>query len=476
MHIEFHGAAGEVTGSCHLISVGGRRILLDCGMIQGRRRDEERNFEPFPFDPAAIDAVVLSHAHIDHSGRIPFLIKRGFTGPVYTQKASRDLCRIMLADSAHLSEHDAELENRKRERKSLPSVEPLYTIADARAAMRQFRGLDYGVKKKILPGITLRLVEAGHILGSAIVELWLEENGLRRKLVFSGDLGARDRPILKDPEYIRDADLVLMESTYGNRLHSSREETRREVLEIVRAAEHARGNILIPAFAVGRTQLILYEFARHHREWDLGRWQVFLDSPMAIQATEVYARHTELYDAEAAELWREHKQNPMLSNLHLCRTTNQSVHLNNIRSGAVIIAGSGMCTGGRIRHHLKHNVWRRDCHIVIVGYQAEGTLGRKLVEGAKRIRLWGETISVNAHVHTVNGLSAHADQAGLVDWYRHFETRPPLVLVHGEPDSIETLAESIRGETGATVIAARRGARIDLRDPGKASLNIARAG
>ncbi|HKJ50398.1 MAG TPA: MBL fold metallo-hydrolase [Gammaproteobacteria bacterium] len=469
MHIEFHGAAGEVTGSCHLISVGGRRILLDCGMIQGRRSDEARNAMPFPFDSAAIDAVVLSHAHIDHSGRIPLLIKSGFTGPVYTQKASRDLCRIMLADAAHLNERDAELENRKRERKSLPPIEPLYTISDARSAMRQFRGLDYGVKKKILPGITLRLVDAGHILGSAIVELWLEENGLRRKLVFSGDLGARDRPILHDPEYVRDADLVLMESTYGDRLHRSREETRKQVLEIVREAEHARGNILIPAFAVGRTQLILYEFARNYREWDLGRWQVFLDSPMAIQATEVYARHTELYDAEAAELWDKNSQQPMLPNLHLCRTANQSMQLNKIRSGAVIIAGSGMCTGGRIRHHLKHNVWRRDCHVVIVGYQAEGTLGRKLVDGAKRISLWGETISVCAHVHTVGGLSAHADQAGLVDWYGHFDSRPPLALVHGDPDSIEVLAEVIRRQTGATVIAARRGARIDLRRPGKAS-------
>lgn len=467
MHIEFHGAAGEVTGSCHLLCVAGHRILLDCGMIQGRPRDEARNAEPFPFDPAAIDAVVLSHAHIDHSGRIPLLVKSGFEGPVYTQKASRDLCRIMLIDAAHLNEKDAEWANRKRERKSLAPIEPLYTKQDARDALRQFRGLDYGVRKQILPGITIRLADAGHILGSAIVELWLEENGIRRKLVFSGDLGARDRPILQDPETIEDADLVLLESTYGDRLHRSQEETRTEVTEIVRQAENASGNILIPAFAVGRTQRILFEFARHYREWNLGRWQIFLDSPMAIQATEVYARHAELYDAEAAEMWRKNRQHPMLPNLHLCRTANQSIHLNNIRSGAIIIAASGMCTGGRIRHHLKHNVWRKDCHLVIVGYQAAGTLGRRLVDGARRISLWGETISVRAQVHTVGGLSAHADQAGLVDWYRHFRSRPRVALVHGEPDAIDALAERLHAETGTTVVKPRRGQRIDLHQPDK---------
>jgi len=438
-------------------------------MIQGGREAEARNALPFAFDPGAIDAVVLSHAHIDHSGRIPFLVKSGFTGPVYTQKASRDLCRIMLRDSAFLNEKDAEWENRKRERKALQPVEPLYTVADARVAMRQFKGIDYGVKKKILPGITLRLADAGHILGSAIVELWLEENGVQRKLVFSGDLGARDRPILRDPAYIESADLVLMESTYGDRLHRSREETRNEVIGIVRQAETARGNILIPAFAVGRTQHILYEFAKHYHDWSLDRWQVFLDSPMAIEATEVYTRHTGLYDAESAELWRKNSHQTLLPNLHLCRTANQSMSLNRIRSGAIIIAGSGMCTGGRIKHHLKHNVWRSDCHIVITGYQAGGTLGRKLVDGATQIGLWGEKIAVKAHVHTIGGLSAHADQAGLLDWYGHFDRQPPLALVHGEPDSMDALAECIRDKLGTRIIRPRPGERIDLQHPLKSA-------
>lgn len=466
MHIQFHGAAGEVTGSCHLIAVGERRILLDCGMVQGSRKDEARNAEPFPFNPSSIDAVILSHSHIDHSGRIPLLVKSGFKGPIYTQKASRDLCRIMLKDSAYLNEKETEWENRKRKRKGLELIEPLYTKQDAQAAMRQFKGLAYGENKKIAPGITFRLSDAGHILGSSIVELWLEEKGVQRKIVFSGDLGTPNKPILRDPTYIDDADLVLMESTYGDRSHRSIDETRAEVNEVFRQATNAKGNILIPAFAVGRTQRVLYEFAKHYSDWNLNQWQIFLDSPMAIEATEVYTRHTELYDTEAAALWQKNLLQPLLPNLHISRTSNQSIHLNLIRSGAIIIAGSGMCTGGRIKHHLKYNVWRNDCHIVIVGYQARGTLGRSLVDGAKYIRLWGETIRVKATIHTVGGLSAHADQSGLMDWYGHFKNRPPLVLVHGETDSMQVLAERIQTELNAPVHKAQLGERIDLLQPG----------
>jgi len=462
MHIEFYGATGEVTGSCHIVSVAGSKILLDCGMLQGNRQSEARNALPFPFDPAAIDAVVLSHSHIDHSGRIPFLVKSGFNGPVYTQKASRDLSRIMLKDSAYLSEREAEWENRKRERKGLKLVEPLYTVQDAKAAMRQFKGIDYGVRTKIAPGITLRLSDAGHILGSSIVELWLEENGVQRKLVFSGDLGTPNKPILQDPTFIESADLVIMESTYGDRLHRPVAETQKEIVEIFSQAEKAKGNILIPAFAVGRTQRLLYEFAKHYSDWNLSRWHIFLDSPMAIEATQVYARHTELYDAEAAEMWRKNKQHPLLPNLHFSRTTNQSMQLNSIRTGAIIIAGSGMCTGGRIKHHLKHNAWRKKCHIVIVGYQARNTLGRSLVDGAKRIKLWGETIQVKAKIHTIGGLSAHADQSGLVDWYRHFKNRPPLVLVHGETNSMQLLAKRIQSELSVRAHVAQAGEQIDL--------------
>ena len=462
MHVQFHGAAGEVTGSCHLVTVGEQKILLDCGMIQGRHADEARNTEPFPFDPSSIDAVVLSHSHIDHSGRIPYLVKCGFSGPVYTHKASRDLCRIMLKDSAHLNEKETEWENKKRQRKGLKLIEPLYSVQDTQLAMRQFKGIEYGQKKNISPGIMLRLSDAGHILGSSIVELWLEEKGVRRKLVFSGDLGSPGRPILHDPTYIQEADLVLMESTYGDRLHRSDAETNQEVDEIFRLAAKGSGNVLIPAFAVGRTQHLLYEFAKHYDDWNLHRWQIFLDSPMAIEATEVYTRHTELYDIEAAQLWQKNKQQTLLPNLHFTRTTNQSMHLNLVRSGAIIIAGSGMCTGGRIKHHLKHNVWRKDCHIIIVGYQAYGTPGRLLVDGAKNIRLWGETMRVKATIHTIGGLSAHADQSGLLDWYSNFNSRPPLVLVHGEVNAMQALDERIRTELHAPVHRARPGEQIDL--------------
>lgn len=463
MHIEFHGAAGEVTGSCHLIEVGGRRLLLDCGLIQGRREDEARNREPFPFDPCQLDAVVLSHSHIDHSGRIPLLVKAGFDGPIYTHRASRDLCRIMLNDAAYLNEREAEWQNKKRERKGLALVAPLYDMREAQTAVRRFKVLDYDQEREILPGVRLRLRDAGHILGSSIVELWLEEGGVRRKLVFSGDLGSRNMPILRDPTPIEEADLVLLESTYGDRLHRSHEETLRELGEVLQQAREQGGNLLIPAFAVGRTQDLIYLLAKHYAEWGVGHWQVFLDSPLAIQASAVYARHSELYDAEAARLWARNSRQSVLPNLHISRTAQQSMRLNRIRSGAMIIAGSGMCDGGRIRHHLKHNVWRKDCHVVIVGFQARGTTGRALVDGAHHIRLWGETIQVNAQIHTIGGLSAHADQEGLVDWYRRFHGRPRVVLVHGETEAQETLAARLRTELDAPVQVAAPGARINLR-------------
>jgi len=466
MRITFHGAAGEVTGSCHLVEAAGHRILLDCGLIQGSRKDEARNRDPFPFDPKGIDAVVLSHAHIDHSGRIPLVIRGGFAGPVHTHRASRDLCRIMLKDAGYLNEKEAEWDNRKRQRKHLKPVAPLYTMQEAIAAMRRFRGLDYDEKREILPGVEVRLRDAGHILGSAIVELWLTEDGVRRKLVFSGDLGHAGAPILRDPVIVREADLVVMESTYGDRLHRSRAETEAELAAVIAHARAGSGNILIPAFAVGRTQEILHYLARNYEAWGIGDWQIFLDSPMAIEATEIYLRHAELYDREATALWDRNRRRPPLPNLVLSRTGRQSMQLNRVRSGAIIIAGSGMCDGGRIRHHLKHNVWRNTCHVVIVGYQAEGTLGRALVDGAKAIRLWGETIRVAAHIHTIGGLSAHADRAGLVRWYEGFETHPAVVLVHGERQASRALQAELARRTDAPIRIARPGERVDLLECG----------
>lgn len=462
MDIQFLGAAQEVTGSCHLVRVGKQQILLDCGLIQGSLTDEARNRDPFPFDPRRIDAVVLSHAHLDHSGRIPLLVKAGFRGPIYTQRATRDLCRIMLKDSAHLNEKDAQWDNRKRQRKHLPLLEPLYTLKEAEAALRQFKVLDYGVNHDILPGIRVRLRDAGHILGSAIVELWLEERGATRKLVFSGDLGHSGAPILRNPEVIDSADLVVLESTYGDRDHRSWEATWNEIGEILMEAERNKGNILIPAFAVGRSQELLYIFKQNFERWRLDRWTCFLDSPMAIEATGVYAKHGGLYDAEATAMQRRSGSPYSLPNLHLSHTAYQSMAINQIQSGAIIMAGSGMCNGGRIKHHLKHNLWREHCHVLITGFQARGTPGRTLVDGAKHLRLWGETIRVAAHIHTIGGLSAHAGQSGLLAWYQGFQNRPPVALVHGESLAIDNLARCLR-DTGAQVSTPQRGEQIDLR-------------
>jgi metallo-beta-lactamase family protein len=462
MKLVFHGAAGEVTGSCFLIEAGGSRLLVDCGLIQGGPRDERRNREPLPFDPASIDAVVLTHAHLDHSGRLPLLVSQGYRGPIYTHGATADLCRIMLRDAAYLNEKDAEWENRKRERKGLERVDPLYTQRAAARAVRRFQPLDYGATRALTPGISVRLRDAGHILGSAVVEVWLEEHGLRRKVVFSGDLGHRGAPVLRDPELVDEADLVVLESTYGDRQHRSWAATWSELGQVLKDVAGGRGNLLVPAFTIGRTQELLYVFREHFEDWEVDRWQVVLDSPMAIEATDVYARHFDVYDSEAARARRDGASPFDLPNLYISRTARQSMALNRIRSGAMIIAGSGMCDGGRIKHHLKHQVWRPETHVLIVGYQAAGTIGRSLVDGARYIRLWGETVRVAATVHTIGGLSAHADQNGLVDWYRGFKARPPVALVHGEPEPRATLAGRLGEELGATVYSPRPGEKIDL--------------
>jgi metallo-beta-lactamase family protein len=457
MEVHFFGATGEVTGSCFLVEAAGRRLLVDCGLIQGRPAHEAHNRDPFPFDVGSIDAVVLTHAHLDHSGRLPLLVARGYHGPIWTHRASAELCAVLLQDAAFLSRKDAEVENRKRERKGLAPVEPLYTLDDARHAQRLFRTLDYRVAQEILPGIRLTLRDAGHILGSASVELVAIEHGRTRRLVFSGDVGHSGAPILCDPETVPEADLVVLESTYGDRLHRPWNDTWQELGGIITSAARGRGNILIPSFAVGRSQELLYVFRRHFDAWQLGDWRIFLDSPMAIESTAIYSRHEELHDRPAQRWSDEHGSLFGLPNLSLSRTSDESLAINRFRSGAIVIAGSGMCNGGRIRHHLKHNVWRKETHVVIIGFQAEGTIGRALVDGARYIRLWGEAIRVNAEVHTVGGLSAHADQAGLLQWYGAIGGRPPVALVHGEPDAMAALAGELQKHLHARVVQARFG-------------------
>ena len=461
MKLTFLGAAGGVTGSCYLLQTSRHTLLLECGQIQGRPAEEALNRQPLPVDVGTIDAVILSHAHIDHSGRLPMLHAQGYEGPIYTHEATVALCEVMLRDSAYLHEKDAEWENVKRRRKGLPLIRPLYTQRDAEAVMAQFRGLDYGQPKELLPGVRVTLRDAGHILGAAIVELLLEDGGTRRKLVFSGDLGQSASPVMNDPARVTEADLVLLESTYGDRNHRPFESTLSELRGIFRAAAKSRGNVLIPAFAVGRTQDLLYLMAEHYDDWKLADWQVFLDSPMAIQATGIYSKYRRLYKAE---LFREGQHWPLLPNFAATATSEESMALNRIESGAIIIAGSGMCTGGRIRHHLKHNLWRPECHVIIIGYQASGTLGRKLVDGASRVSLWQEAIKVNASIHTVGGLSAHADRDDLLDWYGHFDNRPPVYLVHGEEKARLALSDALAERYGVEARRPLLDDTLDLRE------------
>ncbi|MDH5619876.1 MAG: MBL fold metallo-hydrolase, partial [Gammaproteobacteria bacterium] len=376
LELQFFGATRQVTGSMYLLRTGTHNVLLECGLVQGLPEDEKRNREPFPFDIGEIDAVILSHAHIDHSGRVPLLVKLGYEGPVYVQDATMALCEIMLPDSGYLNEKDAEYENRKRKNKGRLPVQPLYTMEDAERALDYFRGVAYEQEIIVVPGLTLRFHDAGHILGSAIVELtWTDSHG-SRTVVFSGDLGYRDAPVMNRPAVIEHADAVLLESTYGDRLHRPIGETLEELAGVFEAARAGQGNILIPAFTVGRTQDLLYLMAQNYKNWNLGKWQIFVDSPMGIEATRVYAQYRELY---STELFDPDSNLPELPNLRLTRTPEESKAINEFESGAIVIAGSGMCSGGRILHHLKNNIWRRECHLVIVGFQAMGTLGRRIL-------------------------------------------------------------------------------------------------
>lgn len=426
-----HGAAKQVTGSCHLITCNDHRVLIDCGMFQGSEEVERANAEPFGFDPAGIDALLLTHAHLDHCGRIPLLVRQGFRGRIITTAATRELARIVMLDSAGIQEEDARRAQRNNRRGDTIAA-PLYTLEDALHALDFFAtDVIYDKTVAVVEGITARFLDAGHILGSASILLELDDGAQRRSMLFSGDLGNPGRPILRDPAPAPAADYVVMESTYGDRPHRSVPDSVDEMYDAIRDTVNRRGNVVIPSFALERTQEILYYLHRGFRNGAIPRHvRVFLDSPMAISATEIFRRHPECFDQEFLDEL-QHGDPFAMSGLHFTRDSAESMAINNIDSGAIILAGSGMCNGGRVRHHLKHNLWRERCSVVFVGYAAEGTLARRIVDGAASVRIFSEEIPVRAQVGTINGFSAHADQTSLLAWLGDAPRRK-VFLVHGE--------------------------------------------
>ncbi|MFO1410416.1 MAG: MBL fold metallo-hydrolase [Steroidobacteraceae bacterium] len=441
MKLSFHGADRDVTGSCHLIECAGRRVLIDCGMFQGGRELAEENAADFGFDPAAIDTVLLTHAHLDHCGRLPLLVKRGFRGEIIATAATRELARLVLLDSAHLAEEDAEHGARRSRRRGTQPPAPLYTLVDAMAALDGFgRTAVYGAPLQLGPGLRASFHEAGHILGSASVLLEVTETGRTRRVLYSGDLGNAGRPILRDPAP-PEADVVVMESTYGDRRHRSVGDSVAELCAAINATLQRGGNVVIPTFALERTQELLFHLRAATADGRLpAQLPVFLDSPMAISATEVYRRHPECFDAETAALFRNGEDPMRPAGLRMVRDSAGSMAINRIEGGAVILAGAGMCTGGRIRHHLRHNLWRPAASVVFVGFAAQGTLARRIIDGAPRVTIFGEDVPVRAQVHTINGFSAHADQAELLAWHARAGGRERTILVHGEPAAMDKLA------------------------------------
>ena len=454
MKIKFCGATTSVTGSCHLITTDKHKILLDCGQFQGGKTLEAMNYEAFPFAADEIEAVILSHAHIDHCGRLPLLVKRGFKGAIYCTDATADLLDVMLKDSAFIHEKDAEMQSRKNLRGGKPAVEPLYTMKDAEAALKLVKPILYNSLVEINPEMEICFNDAGHILGSAITELWVREGENTSKIVFSGDLGVIDRPILRDPVKIKKADYVIMETTYGNRLHPANSTSIDELINITLETVKRGGSVVIPSFAVGRTQELIYQFNmfyEQHPEYQeaLGNVNVYIDSPMATTTTEVFKKNAQVFDAETKEFILNGDHPLDFKNLKFTRNTADSQMLNMDKSPKVIISASGMCEAGRIRHHLKHTLWDERNSIVFVGYQAEGTLGRQLIQGATEIKLFGETVVVNAQIHNLEGFSGHADQKGLLDWLGGFQVEPKQIfLVHGELESKQDFAEVVRNQFG----------------------------
>lgn len=449
MQLQFVGATHGVTGSAHLLKACGKTILIDWGMRQGREEDISYDM-PVPVN--SIDAVLVTHAHVDHTGYLPLLARGGFKGKIWCTEATVDLCHIMIMDSAHIQETEAEWESRKNKRSGKPEIKPLYTSDDAMAVLRMFRGVEYQEEVEVVPGVTAIFHDVGHLIGSAAIEVRIEENGVKRTVVFSGDVGNIDQPLIKDPQFIKYADYIVCESTYGDRLHKVVKDYRVDLAQVIQETFDKGGNVVIPAFAVGRTQELLY-FLRDIIVKDLVKGHkipVYVDSPMAIETIKVFDDNIYGYFDEEAMARVKQGIDPInFPTLKTTVTSDESKLINFDRQPKVIISASGMCDAGRIRHHLKHNLWRKDSTIVFVGYQAEGSLGRRLLDGVDKVKLFGETIEVNARIIKLDGISGHADQAGLIRWLKGFENRPEKVfLVHGEPDVLPVFEEKIRQELG----------------------------
>lgn len=463
MRLIFIGADHEVTGNCHVLEVCGRYILVDCGMEQGT--DDFETAE-LPMNIADIDYVLLTHAHIDHSGMLPLLYARGFRGDVIATPATVDLCDIMLKDSAHIQMTEAEWKNRKGQRAGKEPVVPIYDMNDAEGVLEHFVSCDYDKVMDLCEGVKVKFSDAGHLLGSASIEVWINEDGEERKIVFSGDIGNLNRPIIKDPSYINDADYVVMESTYGDRYHNADVDYVSELAGICQRTFDRGGNVVIPAFAVGRTQEMLYYF-RKIKEEGLVKghsFEVYVDSPLAVEATQIFNENiAECFDEEAMELVRNGINPLRFPGLTLSVTSNDSIAINSDNKPKVIISASGMCEAGRIRHHLKHNLWRKECTVVFVGYQANGTLGRILLEGASEVKLFGEPIEVMAEIVKLEGVSGHADKAGLIKWITSFDNRLKQVfVVHGEDEVSTGFAKCLCDEYGLNAVAPYSGAEFDM--------------
>jgi metallo-beta-lactamase family protein len=459
--IRFLGAAREVTGSCYLLTLPKGKFLVDCGIVQGASDSRDRNREPFAFDPKEIDLLFLTHAHLDHSGLIPRLVKEGFKGRVIATTATADLIGPMLLDSAKIQENDAERMSRRSLRKGGESVEPLYTTEDVENVLPLIDRLKYGQAIDTGMGVRYSFFDAGHILGSGSLALWIAAPDREKKIIFSGDIGKKGTPIINDPTLATEADYVVMESTYGDRLHKNSVDTAKELAEAVTTTFAKGGNVLIPAFAIGRTQDVLYLLNRLVREGTLPKLTVMIDSPLAEKATTIYLRHPELYDEEAKRLVSAGRIGDAIT-VRFTQSVEESMAINKVKSRAIIIAGSGMCEGGRIGHHLKYNLWRPECSVIFVGFQAQGTLGRRIVDGAKSVSIWGEEIAVRARVWTIGGFSAHGDQQELLAWLSAFKSRPTVFVTHGEESVALTFADLVRKRYGFTAQVPELGQQFEL--------------